>query len=93
MMTKPADSGVTHTPVAQFRMVPNLMRVESEFIFMPTLHGCPGASVISGTKQSVCGAGGRGARAAQPCGLLEFSTPLQISPHLGTVRQSGKSPH
>ena len=49
MITMSGLSVVTHSPVAQSRMVPNFMRVLSAFMRMPTLHGWPGASVMSGT--------------------------------------------
>jgi hypothetical protein len=45
---------VIHTPVSQLRMVPNFIFDESALTSMPALQGSPGASVMSGTKASVC---------------------------------------
>ena len=45
---------VIHTPVSQLRMVPNFIFDESALTSIPALQGSPGASVMSGTKASVC---------------------------------------
>lgn len=90
MMTVSGLLAVTHTPVAQFWMRPNFMRVLSAFIFIATLQGMPSASVMSGTYASVCGAGGggsRGERLGTQASQLPSQPAATPSPHNRKIRK------